>query len=52
MFPDWSQKTITHHCLALFPIVSRLGYRTNWLLGLGELLHDYAYRACVIATWD
>ena len=19
---------------------SRLGYRTNWLLGLGELLHD------------
>ena len=21
-------------------IVSRLGYRTNWFLGLGELLHD------------
>ena len=39
VFPLWSQKTITHHCLSLFPIVSRLGYRTNWLLGLGELLH-------------
>ena len=41
VFPHWSQKTITHHCLSLFPIVSRLGYRTNWLLGLGELLHDH-----------
>ena len=51
MFPDWSQKAITHHWLSLFPIVSRFGYRTNWLLGLGELLHDYTYRACVIATW-
>ena len=29
----WSQKTITHHCLSLFPIVSRLGYRTSWLFG-------------------
>ena len=38
--PHWSQKAITHHCLSLFSIVSRLGYRTNWLLGLGELLHD------------
>ena len=37
MFPHWSQKTITHHCFSLFPIVSRLGYRTSWLLGLGEL---------------
>ena len=41
LFPHWSQKkTITHHCLSLFLIVSRLGYQTNWLLGLGELLHD------------
>ena len=33
MFPYWSQKAetiITHHCLSsLFPIVSRLEYRTN-----------------------
>ena len=27
--PHWSQKTIAHHCLSLFPIVSRLGYRIN-----------------------
>ena len=40
MFPHWSQKATTHHCLLSFPIVSRLGYWTNWLLGLGELLHD------------
>ena len=25
VFPHWSQKTITHHCLSLFPIVSWLG---------------------------
>ena len=41
MFPHWMQKTITHHCLLLFAIVSRLGYRTKWLLGLGELLQDF-----------
>ena len=35
---DWSQKTTTHRCLSLFPSVSRLGYRTNWLLRLGEVL--------------
>ena len=29
----------THHCLLFFPIVSPLGYPTNWLLGLEELLH-------------
>ena len=40
VFPHWSQKTITHHCLSLFPIVSWLGYQTNGFLGLGELLHD------------
>ena len=40
VFPHWSQKTITHHGLSLFPTVSRLGYRNSWLLGLGELLHD------------
>ena len=40
VFPHWSQKTIAHHCLSLPPIVSRLGYRTNWPLGLGDLLHD------------
>ena len=34
VLPHWSRKTITH-CLSLFPIVSQLGYRTNWLLGLG-----------------
>lgn len=39
VFPHWLQKTITHHCSSLLPIISRLGYRTNWLLGLGELLH-------------
>ena len=33
---DWSQKTIAH-CLSLLPIVSRLGYRANWPLGLGGL---------------
>ena len=33
VLPHWSQKTITH-CLS-FPIVSQLGYQTNWLLGLG-----------------
>ena len=38
--PHWSQNTIKHHCFSLFAIVSRLGFRTNWLLGLGELLHD------------
>ena len=27
VFPHWSQKTITPHCLLLFRIVSRLGYR-------------------------
>ena len=41
MFPHWSQKTITQHCLSLFPVVSWVGYQTNyWLLRLGELLHD------------
>ena len=35
--PHWSQKTIAHHCLSLFPIVSRLGYLANWPLGLGGL---------------
>ena len=30
----------TTSLLPLFPIVSRLGYRINWLLGLGELLRD------------
>ena len=43
VFPHWLKKkkqTMTCHCFSLFPIVSRLGYRTNWLLGLGELLHD------------
>ena len=29
----------THHCLLFFSIVSPLGYPTNWLLGLEELLH-------------
>ena len=29
LFPRWLQKTITHHCLSLFRIVSLLGYRTN-----------------------
>ena len=33
-------KTILHPYLPLFPIVLRLGYRINWLLGLGELLRD------------
>ena len=28
-----------HHCLSLLSIVSPLGYPTNWLLQLGELLH-------------
>ena len=37
------QKTITVHCLSLFLIVSRLGHQNNWLLGLGELLHDWLY---------
>ena len=41
VFPHWSQKTITHHCLSVFPIASRLLYRAIWLLGLGELLHDW-----------
>lgn len=27
VFPHWSQKTKTRHCLSLFPIVSRLGHR-------------------------
>ena len=34
------QKAITQHSISLFPIVSQLWYQTNWLLGLGELLHD------------
>ena len=29
VFPHWSQKRITHHCLLLFPTVLRLGYQTN-----------------------
>ena len=28
-----------HHCLSLLSIVSPLRYPTNWLLGLGKLLH-------------
>ena len=43
VFSHWSQKTITHHCLSLFTTISRLGYRTNWLLVLGELPHDLSY---------
>ena len=40
VFPHWSQKKkIPHHCLSLLSLVSPLGYPTNWLLGLGELLH-------------
>ena len=39
VFPQWLKKTITPHCLSLFSIVLQLGYRTNCLLGLGELLH-------------
>ena len=39
VFSHWLQKTLTHRCSSLFPIISRLGYRTNLLLGLGELLH-------------
>lgn len=39
VFSPWLQKTLTHRCSSLFPIISRLGYRTNLLLGLGELLH-------------
>ena len=26
VFPHWSQKTITYHCLSLFPIVWQLGF--------------------------
>ena len=37
IIPDIT-KTSSNNCL-LFPLVSRLGYRTNWLLRLGELLH-------------
>ena len=33
VFPHWSQKKKIHI------LVSPLGYPTNWLLGLGELLH-------------
>ena len=41
VFPHWlKKKTVTCHCFSLFPIVSRSVYRINWLLGLGELLHD------------
>ena len=29
----------TRHCLSLLSIVSPLGNQTDWLLGLGELLH-------------
>ena len=39
VFPQWLKKTITPHCLSLFPIVLQLRYQTNWMLGLGELLH-------------
>ena len=39
VFPHWSKKKKTHHCLSLLSIVSPLGYPTNWLLQLGELLH-------------
>ena len=33
------RKTKPHHCLSLLSIVAPLGDPTNWLLGLGELLH-------------
>ena len=33
------RKKNPHHCLSLLSLVSSLGYPTNWLLGLGELLH-------------
>ena len=37
MSPHWSQKTITEHCLSLFPFYG-IGLQTDWLLVLGELL--------------
>ena len=33
------RKTKPHHCLSLLSIVSPLGNRKDWLLGLRELLH-------------
>ena len=33
------RKTKPHHYLSLLSIVSPLGNQTDWLLGLGELLH-------------
>ena len=50
VFPHLSQKTITHHCLPLFPIISQLGYRTNWHLGLGELLHAENYSGEILVV--
>ena len=49
-FPHWSQKTITHHWLTLFTIISQLRYRTNWFLGLGELLHAQDYSGEIFGT--
>ena len=50
VFPHWSQKTITHYCISLFPIVSWLGYRTNCLLGLGEVPSCLIPRLLVVFT--
>ena len=34
-----NEKKKTHHCLSVLSIVTPLRYPSNWLLGLGELLH-------------
>ena len=33
-------KDVSSELFTIILIVSRSGYRTNWFLGLGELLHD------------
>ena len=50
VFPHLSQRTITHYCISLFPIVSWLGYRTNCLLGLGEVPSCLIPRLLVVFT--
>ena len=50
VFPHLSQRTITHYCISLFPIVSWLEYRTNCLLGLGEVPSCLIPRLLVVFT--
>ena len=43
------RKTKPHHCLSLLSIVSPLGNRKDWLLGLRELLHALYFNGSTLS---